>query len=105
MSGVATESEIRRIEADLREPGWAEHARLEREAPTWTRLANRVNACVMTVDDFTNDLSRDYLSSAIGARRVVMSARVAQASELFLASTVEEVDASTSPSRAQDGCW
>ena len=66
LNGVDTESEIRRVEAHLRESGWAEHASLEREMFSWTSLANEVIACVMAFGTYTNDLcSRDYLGSVV----------------------------------------
>ena len=113
LNGVDTESEIGRVEAHLRESGWAEHASLEREMLTWTRLAHEVSDYAMTVDDYTNDLcSRDYLadalSSATDAWRVVISARIAPPDDLFRASTVDDVEGRLGRHfqiTAQDGWW
>ena len=97
-TGVVTdESEVQRIEAALRESGWADHASLDREAGAWTRLSEEVNTYMATVDDYTNDLcSRDYLaevaSRASDDLRGRIEHQVAAADETFRASTVEDTD-------------
>lgn len=97
-TGVVTdESEVQRIEAALRESGWADHTSLDREARVWTRLSEEVNNYMATVDDYTNDLcSRDYLaevaSRASNGLRGRIEHQVAAADETFRASTVEDTD-------------
>ena len=94
---MTDESEIQRIEADLRELGWADHASLDREVRAWTRLSEEVNTYTATVDDYTNDLcSRDYLaefaSRASDDLRGHIEHQIAAADETFRASTVEDTD-------------
>ena len=91
---VTDEREIQRIEADLRESGWADHTSLDREVRAWTRLSEEVNTSTATVDDYTNDLcSRDYLAEVVSRASDDLRGRiehqVAAADETFRASTVE----------------
>ena len=94
---VNDEDEVQRIEADLRDAGWADHASMARELRTWARLSEEVNAYTATVDDYTNDLcSRDYLA-AMAARassglRSVLDEQVASTDESFRRATVEDTD-------------
>jgi hypothetical protein len=89
--------EVRRIEAALRDEGWADQTSLAREVRAWARLADEVNTYAATVDDYTNDLcSRDYLA-AMATRgssglRLVIYDQIAPIDETFLRSTVEDTD-------------
>jgi hypothetical protein len=94
---VTDENEVQRIEAALREAGWADHASLDREVRAWTRLSEEINTYTATVDDYTNDLcSRDYLaqvaSRASDELHESVEYQVAAADEMFRASTVEDTD-------------
>ena len=94
MEGVRFESEVRRIETDPRKSGWAAHTRVEREILCWTRLAEEINVYTLTVDDLTNDLSRDCLAEVLSCAsddlRDVTQTRVASADHLFHGSTIED---------------
>jgi hypothetical protein len=89
--------ERQRLEAALREEGWADHTSIARELDTWTQLAVQVDRYGLTVDDYTNDLcSRDYLAEvtarASAELRAAISGRLAAADDRFRASTVEDTD-------------
>lgn len=94
---VADEDEVQRIEAALRDEGWADHASLARQLRAWARLAAEVNTYAATVDDYTNDLcSRDYLA-AVAARASsglcrAIDEQVAPTDESFRQATVEDTD-------------
>jgi uncharacterized membrane protein len=89
--------QVQRIEAALRDEGWADHVGLARELRAWARLSEEVNTYRATVDDYTNDLcSRDYLaefaSRASSDLRTTIEHHVAPADEKFHESTVEDAD-------------
>ncbi len=89
---------MQRIEAALRDGGWAGHASLTRELRAWARLSEEVNTYTATVDDYTNDLcSRDYLAAvaerASTGLRSAIDEQVASSDEAFRRATVDDTDA------------
>jgi hypothetical protein len=94
---VGDEEQVQRIEAALRDEGWADHVSLARQLRVWTSLSEEVNSYTATVDDYTNDLcTRDYLaevaSRASSHLRTTIEDHLASADEAFRASTVEDAD-------------
>ena len=94
---MTLESEIARIEAELRAAGWAAHTSLQREFDAWSDLAAEVNAYEATIDDYTNDVcSRDYIAkfsaSASDEVRKYIAGEVAEADEQFFRSTEPDVE-------------
>ncbi|MGH3689788.1 MAG: hypothetical protein ACRDT7_06505 [Microbacterium sp.] len=94
---MTLESEIARIEADLRAAGWAAHANLQRAFNVWSNLAAEVDAYEATVDDYTNDVrSRDYIAefSAAASDEVqkYIADEVTAADDRFRASTEPDVE-------------
>jgi hypothetical protein len=110
---VGDEQQVQRIEAGLRDEGWADHVSLAREFCVWARLSEEVNTYTATVDDYTNDLcSRDYLaevaSRASNDLRTTIEDHLAPADEAFRASTVEDTDGRLGRSfriQREDGWW
>jgi len=90
-------AEAQRVEAALREIGWAAHCTIAREQQVWARLSAEVDTRDDTVDDYTNDLcSRDYLElaasmAAAGLRDTILK-ELASADGRFRAATVEDSD-------------
>ena len=90
-------NEVGRIEAALRDEGWADHTSLARQVRSWARLADEVNAYALTVDDYTNDLcSRDYLATMAtrgsSGLRLKINDQIAPIDESFRRATVEDTD-------------
>lgn len=92
---MSLESEIGRIEAEMRTAGWANHTSLRRELRAWSRLAAEVDSYEGTIDDYTNDVcSRDYIAefSAVASAqaREYIAEEVATADDRFRSSTVPD---------------
>lgn len=110
---VVNQTEVRRIEVILREAGWAEHARIERELRSWIRLAKEVSDYKATVDDYTSDVcSRDYLAEALALAskdlRDALEPRVVAADSTFRQATIPDDDrrlARFYNIGSQDGWW
>jgi hypothetical protein len=93
-SGLPEEhrSEAAELTARLRDAGWASQVTVERLLQDWEQLAGEVGNYVLTIDDYTNDLTaRDGLdqvlqwaSDALGS---VLKDRIAPADERFMAAT------------------
>lgn len=97
LARVTDEEEVKRIEAELRHGGWADHTGLVRELRAWGQLAAEVNDYPGSVDDYTNDLcSRDYLQemearASFGLRSAI-NQRVAPIDLAFRGATIEDTD-------------
>jgi hypothetical protein len=94
---VGDEDEVQRIEAALRDEGWADHMSLARELRVWARLSAQVNNYTATVDDYTNDVCpREYLAEFVSRApsdlRTTIEDLVTPADETFLESTTVDVD-------------
>jgi hypothetical protein len=81
----------------LRAEGWAEHVTVERLLRNWHRLSVSVDRYIMTVDDYTNDLTaRDGLEivltkcpERLGTK---LRAHIELADQEFLARTLDDVE-------------
>jgi len=110
---VGDEQQVQRIEAALREEGWADHTSLARELRVWARLSEEVNIYTATVDDYTNELcSRDYLgefaSRASADLRNTIEHHVSPADRKFHESTIEDADGRLARNfriQREDGWW
>jgi len=95
---VTLDSEIGRIEAEMRAAAWATHTSLRRELHVWARLAAEVDRYEATIDDYLNDLySRDYIAEFSAAAsawtREYIARQVAAADDRFRASTEPDIGA------------
>ncbi len=112
-AAVKDADEVERLEAALRESGWADHTSISRELRAWCLLSEEVSTYAATVDDYTNDLSsRDYLAQAIAEAapelRREIDDQLAAADERFRASTVEDDEGRLGryfAIRPDDGWW
>jgi hypothetical protein len=110
---MADANEVRRIEAALRDLGWADHVSLAEALRCWARLSEEVNRYTATVDDYTNDLcARDYLaevaSRASSHLRTAIEDQLATADVSFRQSTVEDIDGRLgryAQIQREDGWW
>jgi hypothetical protein len=88
-------SEAAELTARLHDVGWASQVTVERLLQEWEQLAGEVGHYVLTIDDYTNDLTtRDALDQVLqwasDAFRSVLTERIASADERFRAATRDD---------------
>lgn len=87
--------EVAELTRRLHAGGWASHVTVDELLQSWEQLASEVNDYVMTIDDYTNDLTArealaQVLTWASESLGPVLDARIAAADERFRSETQED---------------
>lgn len=88
-------AEVAELTRRLHAAGWASHVTVDDLVQSWEQLAGEVGDYVMTIDDYTNDLTaRDALAQVLSwaseSLGPVLDARIAAADERFRSATQED---------------